>query len=114
MFGFVDFLSTSIQKTEDEGQAKVPDDISSVNLMTIHQSKGMEYKAVFLFNCHKANPVEQVKSKKIIIDKELGILAKLPVNNNYFEDYAAAPIVGVYDYKSYRKTSSGSLHTSDQ
>lgn len=103
IYDFVDFLRTSIDRYEDEGQAQIPEEGDSVNLMTIHQSKGLEYEAVFLFNSHLKTQSEQVKSKSISLDKNFGIMTKLPENNNYFNEYKSAPILGIYNYSVQRK-----------
>lgn len=103
LYDFVDFLKTSIARFEDEGQAQIPEEGNAVNLLTIHQSKGLEFEAVFLFNSHLSTQSEMIKSKAVTIDKNFGVIAKLPHNKNYFEDYSAAPVVGIYNYYVSRK-----------
>ncbi len=105
IYDYVDFLGTSINRFEDEGQARIPDESDSVNLMTIHQSKGLEFEAVFIYNSHMVPQSDYVKAKSISTDKSFGVLAKLPENNNYFGEYVSAPVLGVYNYISQRKSS---------
>ena len=104
LYDFVDFLTKAIDSLEDEGQAAVTGDDDSVKIMTIHQAKGLEYKVVFLYKSADASRLDQVKSKSVSIDKNYGILTKVPVNGNYFDKYDTPPVVGLYNYISKRKT----------
>jgi len=103
IYDFVIYLKELIQKTEDESQANIGSDENVVKLMTIHASKGLEFAVVFLIDANSGGVKDQVKSKDISIDKELGILTKLPLEN-YFEEYSAAPIVGIHNYISEKKS----------
>ncbi len=103
LYDFVIYLKEFIQKTEDESQATIGTDENVVKLMTIHASKGLEFPVVFLIDSNSMGMKDQVKSKSISIDKELGILTKLPLDN-YFEEYTSAPIVGIYNFISEKKS----------
>ncbi len=103
LFDYVYYLRDAINKTEDEGQAAPGDDIDSVKIMTIHQAKGLEYSVVILFHANETSMKDSVKSKQITISKDFGILAKLPLNNDYFSEYQSAPIISVYNYLSKKK-----------
>jgi ATP-dependent helicase/nuclease subunit A len=71
--------------------------------MTIHQAKGLEFKSVFLFACHEKASSSNIKSKTFSINKEFGLLCKVPVDNNFFNKYQSSPIVNLAEYISYRK-----------
>ena len=103
IYDFVNYLSEAMETLEDEGQAAVSKDENTVKIMTIHQAKGLEYKAVFLFKCSDYSKDEHVKAKSISIDKEFGILTKVPVNGKYFEEYSTPPVAGVYNYLMNKK-----------
>ena len=103
LYDFVVYLKEFIQKTEDESQAIIGSEENVVKLMTIHASKGLEFPVVFLVDSNSIGMKDQVKSKDINIDKELGILTKLPLDN-YFEEYSSAPIVGIHNYISEKKS----------
>ena len=103
LYDFVIYLKEFIQKTEDESQATIGSDENVVKLMTIHASKGLEFPVVFLIDSNTVGMKDQIKSKSIGIDKELGILTKLPLDN-YFEEYSSAPIVGIHNYISEKKS----------
>src|SRR5690606_17006002 len=85
-------------KTEDESQASVAEESDSVKIMTLHQAKGLEYKAVFLFKCDEISVMNSVQAKKIAAVKKAGLLTKVPINENYFSEYEAAPIANIYNY----------------
>ncbi|MBL1212892.1 MAG: UvrD-helicase domain-containing protein [Ignavibacteriae bacterium] len=103
LYDFVDYLKTSIQNLVDEGQAAINEDEQSVKIMTIHQAKGLEFNTVFLFRCNDTSEEDRIKSRSIVVDKDFGILTKVPNANNYFEDFVSAPINGIYNYVSNRK-----------
>ncbi len=103
LYDYVNFLKDSIERTEDEAQAVLPEESDSVKIMTIHQAKGLEFKAVFLYKCDDKSDAATVKSKSFTVDKSLGLLTKVPVGENYFSDYQAAPIVGIANIISRKK-----------
>ncbi len=103
LYDFVNFLTTSIESAEDEGQALLAGDQNAVNIMTLHKAKGLEYKAVFLFKSHEIVQDNSAKSKSVFINKHFGIMTKVPVNGNYFEPYSPAPITWLSDYIEKRK-----------
>ena len=103
LYDYVNWLKESIESFEDEAQAALADDSNSVNIMTVHQSKGLEYPYVFLYKCADTAQSNSVKAKQIRIDKNFGLLTKLPLDDNYFGDYQSAPIISVVDYINKRK-----------
>lgn len=102
IYDFVNSLKSSIQAIEEESQAQIVKDKNAVNILTIHQAKGLEYKAVFLYGCNGYAKEETVKTKSINFDKNFGILVKVPLNENYFSAYHTPPIVALYNF-IYRK-----------
>lgn len=103
MYDYVDFLKNSIEKMEDEAQAAIADESDSVKVMTLHQAKGLEYPAVFIYNAHETTSVDRVKKGGIQIDKNYGLLTKVPANDDYFGAYESAPISSLFDYVSAKK-----------
>ncbi|MEK6552937.1 MAG: 3'-5' exonuclease, partial [Bacteroidota bacterium] len=103
LYDFTVSMRESIEDHEDEGQAQVTRDENSVKILTIHQAKGLEFKAVFLYNCNDTVKDSSVKSKSLICDKNYGVIAKVPTDGNYFNKYDTAPIVSLYNYIIYRK-----------
>jgi ATP-dependent helicase/nuclease subunit A len=103
LYDYVNFLKESIEETEDESQAAIADESDSVKVMTLHQAKGLEYPAVFLYNAHEITNTGKVKKKNIQADKNYGLLTKVPLNKDYFSDYHSAPINTVFDVISAKK-----------
>ncbi len=97
LYDYVLFLKDAITGSEDEAQGPIGAGSDGVNILTIHQAKGLEYPAVFLFKCNDTTPVNKVKAKSITFDKDFGLLTKVPVNNNYFGEYRSAPVIGIYN-----------------
>jgi ATP-dependent helicase/nuclease subunit A len=103
LYDYVDYLKDSISNLEDEAQADLAEQLNAVNILTLHQAKGLEFPIVFLYNSHNESKIDTVKSKSITIDKTFGLLTKMPHNNDYFEEYKSAPVISVRDYVERRK-----------
>lgn len=103
IYDFVITLRDSIQTLEDESQAQVAKDENTVKLLTIHQAKGLEFKAVFIYGCNEKTRDDSVKMKGLSIDKNFGLLAKVPLNKNYFSQYSTPPIVALFNYLIHKK-----------
>ena len=103
LYDFTVFLRESIEGYEDEGQAQVARDENTVKLFTIHQAKGLEYKAVFLYGCNQKTQEDSVRAKSISINKRYGLLTKVPLDQNYFNNYSSVPISALYNYTIRRK-----------
>jgi len=103
LYDYVSFLKNSIEKTEDEAQAGIETGSDGVNILTIHQAKGLEFPAIFLYKCDDYTPVNKVKSRHFIVDTNYGLLTKVPLNDNYFGVYGSAPIVGLYNLVESKK-----------
>jgi ATP-dependent helicase/nuclease subunit A len=95
LYDYVNFLKDSIEQIEDEAQAAVTDESNSVKIMTLHQAKGLEFPAVFLFKSDEISQSNLVKSKSVTVNKEFGLLTKVPLNGNFSQSYLAAPIIGI-------------------
>jgi ATP-dependent helicase/nuclease subunit A len=103
LYDFTLFLKESIETMEDESQAQVSQNDNTVKLLTIHQAKGLEYKAVFLFGCNGYAREDAVRTKGLSIDKDFGMLAKVPINKNYFNNYSPPPTTVLYNYINHKK-----------
>ncbi len=103
LYDYVDYLSEAINTIEDESQAAFSEEDNSVKIMTIHQAKGLEFPVVFLYRCGETTQRSFVKSKSVTVNKEFGLLTRVPLNENYFSEFETAPIVNVHNYIINRK-----------
>ena len=102
-YDFLNFLKESISDLADESQASITTNADAVQMMTIHQAKGLEFPVVFLYKTDESGISGAVKSGDVKIDKKYGVLTKIPLNQNYFEDYHSAPIVTLHNYYEEKK-----------
>ena len=75
LYNFLVYLKNLMEKGEASAESAKAED--SVTIMTIHQSKGLEFPVCFLFGLNKKFNLADSKSP-IIFSKELGISIKLP------------------------------------
>ncbi|MGE5437617.1 MAG: UvrD-helicase domain-containing protein, partial [Syntrophothermus sp.] len=93
LYDYILYLKDAIDKYTDESQAEITEDSDSVKIMTLHQAKGLEFSAVFLYNCSDVTKKAEVKAKDVYLDKDFGIYAKIPIKENYFGDYIQIPLI---------------------
>ncbi|MDH7606051.1 MAG: 3'-5' exonuclease, partial [Melioribacter sp.] len=103
LYDFVFALKNSIKTIEDESQAQIVKDEDAVKLLTIHQAKGLEYKAVFIYGCNGYTKEDSVRTRGMNIDKVFGFLVKVPLNNDYYDGYYTPPVAALYNYINYKK-----------
>ena len=72
LFNFIRYIAKMKNKEEDLGSAVLIGENSDVvRLMTIHKSKGLEFKVVFLAGCHKRFNDSDIKGR-LLLHKDLG------------------------------------------
>lgn len=98
VYDFTVYLKNAIDSIEDEGQAQISKETNAVKLLTIHQAKGLEFKAVFLFGCNESVKDDSIKTKSLGIDKEFGFPVKVFLNGNYFSNPVVSHIVALVNY----------------
>ncbi|MBR4032282.1 MAG: UvrD-helicase domain-containing protein [Clostridia bacterium] len=76
LYAFLSYFKKLIEKGES-GAEPAKSDPDSVTIMSIHQSKGLEFNTCFLFGLAKQFSTEDSKSP-LLFTKELGISPKLP------------------------------------
>ncbi|MBI9070502.1 MAG: UvrD-helicase domain-containing protein [Melioribacteraceae bacterium] len=103
LYDFIEYLDEAIETDEDEGQAQISAEDNSVKIMTIHKSKGLEFKAVFLYNSNDFLRDTGIKARSLLVDNDFGILTKVPYQKNYYAEYESAPIIGAVNYIQKRK-----------
>jgi len=102
-YDFVEYLKNSIETNTDESEGEFVGNKGSVQIMTIHQSKGLEFEAVFIFKAHEKMKKDLIKTGEVFIDKEFGLITKVPLNNDFYSKYKMAPIAAVAGYLQNRK-----------
>ena len=103
LYDYVNFLKDAITKLDEEAQAGLASQSNAVSILTLHQAKGLEYPVVFLYRCNEVSQKNTVKSKYISVDKNFGLLTKVPVNGDYFSDYKSIPLISIRDYIETKK-----------
>ncbi|MCT4611951.1 MAG: helicase-exonuclease AddAB subunit AddA [Clostridia bacterium] len=87
LFNFVNYINELGAYTKEENQAKViSENEDVVRMMSIHKSKGLEFKVVFVANLNK-NMNEQDLKADIVYNKDMGIGIKyVDTKNKYTID----------------------------
>lgn len=98
LYDFTLYLRDAIDSMQDEGQAQIAKDSDTVKLLTIHQSKGLEYKAVFIYGCNDYSKENLIRSRSMGIDKEFGFPVKVFMNGSYFAGAVTPAVVSLYNY----------------
>ncbi|MFA7288043.1 MAG: UvrD-helicase domain-containing protein [Melioribacteraceae bacterium] len=104
IYDYVQFLKEAISKIDDEGQGEVELGKEKVNIMTIHSSKGLEFKAVFVVEC-ESNFINSNDNRKgvIGISSVFGYMSHLPINSNYFQGFEKPPQLYLTDFIQKKK-----------
>ncbi len=103
LYDFIDYLNDSIINVEDESQAALSSDTDAVQMMTLHQAKGLEFPVVILVNAHESSQKTLIRSGQISISKKFGLLTKLPLNEDYLSDYHTTPLNGLFNFIEEKK-----------
>jgi len=103
IFDYLKYLQKAIEDSAEEGQAQVSFDEDAVKIMTVHQAKGLEFKAVFIFECQSEGVNAKIKAKELQINKEFGLMTKLPAENNFSGKYMSPPIVDLHNFLETKK-----------
>lgn len=98
LYDFISLLSDSISGLEDEPQAAVSGSLNAVQMMTIHQAKGLEFSIVILYQCSDGSLSSSTKSKQVQVSKKYGLLTKFPFDQNFLGQYKSAPVISAYDF----------------
>jgi len=98
LYDFVEFVNAAVEKDTDESQAELFTDGDKIKVMTIHQSKGLEFPVVFLYKSNSKFRVDSVQAKTILVDKEFGFVTKSYPGSYYFSEPKHTPHTCLYSY----------------
>lgn len=98
LYDFVKFLDDSLKNKPDEAQAEGLLSNSGVQLMTIHQAKGLEFPVVFLYRCEALPDASSNKAREISVSKELGLLFKVQLKDNPLGDFKLPPLLIINNF----------------
>jgi ATP-dependent helicase/nuclease subunit A len=96
-FDFIERITLLMERDEMEAQAEPRTDLNAVHLMTIHNSKGLEFPVVFLPYLHAKLSSRDRRNMWNTLDKTLGIGIELP------EESHCQPIVELIKIRSKEK-----------
>ena len=103
LYDYVNYLKLSIEEKDDEPQASISEESDAIRIMTLHQSKGLEFPVVVLYKCNETTRRNIIKTKSILADKTFGLLTKIPLQNNYYNPYHSTSINNLSDYITEKK-----------
>ncbi len=109
LYDIAAFLRDAISAGQAESNAVTPSGTDAVQIMTIHKSKGLQFKVVFLADANSAITSRSIIETKLYVDKDLGILAKLPVENDYFSEYKKGSLLALYEFIKNKKEQAESV-----
>ena len=108
IFDFIKYVDNLKKNNKDIEPAKtLSDDEDVVRIMTIHKSKGLEFPVVFLADSCKQFNDRDIKSDKILLDKEYGFGVNFYDYNSRY--YYELPQKRLIKEKKYRKMLSEEL-----
>ena len=84
LYAFVSYFKSLMEKG-DSNSDPIKAQADEVTIITMHQSKGLEYKVCFLFGLGKQMNFKSLSSP-LIFNRELGISLKLPAPENADDD----------------------------
>ncbi len=89
----VDYLDLIVEAGENPAQAQI-EDIDTINLLTVHAAKGLEYPVVFMVNLVQGRFPTKNKGDQIEIPDEL-IKESLPTGNEHIQEERRLFYVGM-------------------
>lgn len=97
LYDFVNYIDDAQQNNPDEAQAEGLLSESGIQLMTIHQAKGLEFPIVFLYRCESYPDKSSNKAKQITVNKDIALLFKVKPEDDPLGDFITPPVVAIND-----------------
>jgi DNA helicase-2/ATP-dependent DNA helicase PcrA len=99
LINFVDYLDMVIEAGENPAQAEI-EDIDTINLMTVHSSKGLEFPVVFMVNLISGRFPTRNRKDTIEVPEDL-IKETLPTGDEHLQEERRLFYVGMTRAKKY-------------
>lgn len=99
LIDFIDYIDLVIEAGENPAQAEI-EDIDTINLMTVHSAKGLEFPVVFMSNLVSGRFPTRNRGDAIDIPDEL-IKEALPTGDNHVQEERRLFYVGMTRAKKY-------------
>ncbi len=99
LINFIDYLDMVIEAGENPAQAEI-EDIDTINLMTVHSSKGLEFPVVFMVNLISGRFPTRNRKDTIEIPEDL-IKETLPTGDEHIQEERRLFYVGMTRAKKY-------------
>jgi ATP-dependent helicase/nuclease subunit A len=103
LYDFVKHLDEASKENLDESQAEGLFSETGVKLLTIHQAKGLEFPIVFLYRCESYPDSSSNKARSITVNKDIGLLFKIPPADNPLKEFIVPQIVSINDFIEQKK-----------
>jgi len=99
LINFIDYLDMVIEAGENPAQAEI-EDIDTINLMTVHSSKGLEFPVVFMVNLISGRFPTRNRKDTIEVPEDL-IKETLPTGDEHLQEERRLFYVGMTRAKKY-------------
>ncbi len=96
---FIDYLELMIEAGENPAQAEI-EDVDTINLMTVHASKGLEFETVFMVNLVSDRFPTRNRGDALDVPNEL-IKETLPTGDEHLQEERRLFYVGMTRAKKY-------------
>ncbi|RMD48509.1 MAG: hypothetical protein D6830_06700 [Ignavibacteria bacterium] len=104
LYDFAEYFKAAVEKEKAEELPVVNPEGNAVQIMTIHQSKGLEFPVVFLYGTNDKYLLTGASAKQIEIDHQFGIITKVREEDNYFSNFVDTPVSSLFSYVNKRRT----------
>ena len=87
IYDYKSMLQRLMKESEKESQAPLSEDTETVKIMSIHQSKGLEFNSVYIYGCAESAMMEGPRDKSpVSVHKNLGLKFKISESDDIFND----------------------------
>lgn len=85
VLSFLENLELILEVGDDTAATEIDTDLNAINILTVHASKGLEYKVVFIVNCVSDRFPSKRRKDQLSIPEEL-IRERLPEGDSHLQE----------------------------